>query len=59
MSPKVTKHVYKTCLKLDVWTFLDAFNLLAYGETLSEQLGKHVFFVENRITKNVYKTCPR
>ncbi len=37
--------ISNTCLKLDVRTFLDAYNVLAYGETLSEQLGKHCVFV--------------
>ena len=33
------KRVYNTCLKLDVPTFPDAYNLLAYGETLSDTIG--------------------
>ncbi len=32
--------VYKTYLKLDLRTFLDAYNLLAYGKTLSEKSWK-------------------
>ena len=34
------KHVYKTCLKLDVRPIIYAYNLLGYGETLSETSGK-------------------
>ena len=51
MFQKVTKHVYKTCLKLDVWTFLDAYDLLAYGVTVSEQLGKP-YFCSNKISRS-------
>ena len=36
----VTTNVYKTCPTLDFPTILDANNLLAYGETLSEQVEK-------------------
>ncbi len=33
------KNVYKTCLKLDFRPILDAYNLLGYGETLSDKSG--------------------
>ncbi len=34
------KNVYKTSLKLDFRPILDAYNLLGYGETLSEKPGQ-------------------
>ena len=34
------EHVYRTCIKLDVRPILDAYNLLGYGETLSEHMEK-------------------
>ncbi len=43
------KHVYKTSLKLDFRPILDAYNLLGYGETLSEKSGK--FKKNNKKTK--------
>ena len=45
------ENVYKTCLKLDVRPILDAYNLLVYGETLSDKTGKSQKKIKKRVNQ--------
>ena len=45
------RNLNKQCLKLDSRPILYAYNLLGYGETLSEQSWK------SQNTSNIFKTC--